>query len=218
MKSFDGSLAGFIDHTVLAAGCTLDDVVRVCEETVRYRFAAVVVPPVYAADAVATMTGTGIPVCSVVSFPFGWDSPDAKREQTTRLLDVGVGEIDMVMNVSGFLSARRGVVEREISVVADVCGEGVVLKVIIETACLSSGQIAEAALLCEQCGADIVKTSTGFSSRGATVDDIRIIKSVVGERTGVKASGGIRSGAQARALIQAGATRIGCSASIEVIG
>ncbi|UCH85775.1 MAG: deoxyribose-phosphate aldolase [Candidatus Latescibacterota bacterium] len=202
---------------MLKPGCTLDDVTRVCEETAAHKFAAVVVPPCFVADAVAAMAGTRIPVCSVVSFPFGWDPPADKRDQATRLLNKGATEIDMVMNVSAFLSGFNELVEDEIVVVRECCSADAVLKVIIETAYLDDAQIAAAARICVKAGAHYVKTSTGFAPRGATVEDIALIKRTIGDGAGIKAAGGIRTCKQALALVGAGATRLGCSASVGLI-
>jgi deoxyribose-phosphate aldolase len=217
MNSFDKSLASLIDHTMLSPGCTRADVKRVCDEARKYGFASVVVPPCYVPFAVEEMAGTTIHVCSVVSFPHGWDTPVGKREQTERLLEMGATEIDMVMNVSAFLSGRMDVVGKEVAVVRDICRSGVILKVIIETAYLDKNQIVTAARLVVDAGTDFVKTSTGFAPRGATVEDIRVIKSAVGARVGIKAAGGIRSRERAISLVDAGATRLGCSASVDLI-
>jgi deoxyribose-phosphate aldolase len=217
MSLSDESLAALIDHTLLSPGCTLADAKRVCAETARYRFAAVVVPPYFVPFAVTEMASSGIPVCSVVSFPHGWDPPAVKCDQARLLVEMGAAEIDMVMNVSAFLSGRADSIEEEVAAVREVCGRDAVLKVILETAYLGSDQIAMAARMTAGAGADIVKTSTGFAPRGATLEDIRIIKKAVGGSAGIKAAGGIRTRDQACALINAGATRLGCSASVDVI-
>jgi deoxyribose-phosphate aldolase len=217
MNSFDVALARIIDHTILSPGCVLSDVQRACGEAGRYGFASVVVPPCYVPFAVAEMKGTEIPVCSVVSFPFGWESAEAKREQSERLLEMGAQEIDMVMNIGEFLSGHKDVVAEEITAVSEICRGNAILKLIIETAYLHVEQIAEVARLGTDSGANMIKTSTGFAPRGATVEDIRVIKRAVGDRAGIKASGGIRTAEQAYALVEAGATRLGCSASVDLI-
>ncbi|MEJ2722707.1 MAG: deoxyribose-phosphate aldolase, partial [bacterium] len=188
-----------------------------CGEARTYRFAAVVVPPCFVPIAISEMGGTGIPVCSVVAFPFGWEIPATKSEQTERLLDSGVDEIDMVMNVPQFLSGRPEIVTEEVAAVARLCRGQAILKLIIETACLGDGQIAEAARLGADSGADYIKTSTGYASRGATVEDVRIIKQAIGDRCRIKASGKIRTRDQALSLVNAGAARLGCSASLDLI-
>ncbi|UCG52107.1 MAG: deoxyribose-phosphate aldolase [Candidatus Latescibacterota bacterium] len=217
MTAWDKNLSKIIDHTILKPDATETDIRRVCSETRQYRFAAVVVPPCYVPLAVSELGGSGVPVCSVVSFPLGWEPLDVKLKQTERLLSLGADEIDMVMNVSGFLSGQMSLVEKEIAEIASLCSDGAILKVIIETAYLDHDQIALAAQLGVEAGANIIKTSTGFGPRGASVDDVRIIKSAVSDRAGIKAAGGIRTKPQAQALVEAGATRLGCSTSVSLI-
>jgi deoxyribose-phosphate aldolase len=217
MTAWDKNLAKIIDHTILKPDTTEADISRICEESRRYRFASVVVPPCFVPLAVSELGGSGVPVCSVVSFPFGWEPPEAKLKQTEQLLSLGADEIDMVMNVSKFLSGHVEIVEKEIADVASLCSGKAVLKVIIETACLDPDQTTLAAQIGVEAGADFIKTSTGFGSRGASVEDVRIIKTAVSDRAGIKAAGGIRTKSQARALVEAGATRLGCSASISLV-
>jgi len=217
LDKWNRQLARIIDHTILKVGTTSEDVRSACREACVYRFAAVVVPPCYVPLAVAETGGKGIPVCSVVSFPFGWDTRDEKLRQIEALLRAGADEIDVVMNVSMFLAGRHDVVENETRDITALCKGRAIVKLIVETACLSSSQIALASSLGVEAGADFIKTSTGFSSRGAAVEDVVIIKSTVGDRAGIKASGGIRSREQAESLVRAGATRLGCSASLQVI-
>ncbi len=217
MENWNRSLARMIDHTMLKPGATEDDIRRACREACAYRFAAVVVPPCYVAVAVAETGGKGLPVCSVVSFPFGWDGRDEKLRQTEVLLRAGADEVDVVMSVSKFLSGQHGAVAQETTDIAALCKGQAVVKLIIETACLDASQIALASALGVEAGVDFIKTSTGFSHRGATVEDVRVIKSAVGDRVGIKASGGIRTRAQAEALIEAGATRLGSSTSVDLV-
>lgn len=206
-----------IDHTVLRPEATEDDVRRVCREACKYRFAAVVVPPCYVGVAVGETGGRGVPVCSVVSFPCGWDTSDEKLRQAEALLNAGVDEIDVVMNVSKFLSGRRDAVAKETGEIVAMCKDRAVVKLIIEAGCLDAQQIGLAATLGAEAGVDFIKTSTGVTHRGATVDDVRLIKSAVGDRVGIKASGGIHTRPEAEALVQAGATRLGCSASVKIV-
>ena len=217
VNNWDMRLARIIDHTILRPDATEDEVRRVCREACDYHFAAVVVPPCYVPLAVRATGGKGVPVCSVVSFPFGWDTTEHKLRQTEALLQAGVDEIDVVMNITRFLSGDHAVVRKEAAEIAALCGEEVAVKLIIETACLSEEQIALAASLGVEGGARFIKTSTGYARRGATVDDVRVIKAAVEERAGIKAAGGIRTRTQAEALVQAGATRLGCSASVDVV-
>ncbi len=217
MDKWNRDLARIIDHTILKPGATREDIRTACREACTYRFAAVVVPPCYVPLAVAETGGKGIPVCSVVSFPFGWDTRDEKLHQAEALLHSGADEIDVVMNVSMFLSGAVEAVEKETRDITALCKGRAVVKLIVETAYLDPSQIARASRLAVDAGVDFVKTSTGFASRGAAVEDILAIKSAVGDRAGIKASGGIRSREQAESLVQAGATRLGCSASLQVI-
>ena len=217
MNNWDKQLARMIDHTILKPDATEDDVRRVCREACDFRFAAVVVPPCYVPLAVRATGGKGIPICSVVSFPFGWDPTEHKLRQTEALLKAGVDEIDAVMNITRFLSGDREVVRKEAAEIVALCGENVAVKLIIETACLTEAQIALAASLGVEGGARFIKTSTGYAHRGATVEDVRAIKAAVGDSAGIKASGGIRTRSQAEALVRAGATRLGCSASVGVV-
>jgi len=217
VTNWDKQLARIIDHTILRPDATEDDIRRVCREACDYRFAAVVVPPCYVPLAVRATGGKGIRICSVVSFPFGWDAMEHKLQQTEALLKAGVDEIDVVMNITRFLSGDHAVVRKEAAEITALCGSEVAVKLIIETACLSEREIALAASLGVEGGARFIKTSTGYARRGATVDDIRVIKAAVEERAGIKAAGGIRTRAQAEALVQAGATRLGCSASVDVV-
>jgi deoxyribose-phosphate aldolase len=218
LDHWNKELARIIDHTILEPGATEEDVRRVCREACTYRFAAVVVPPCYVSLAVGETGGRGIPVCSVVSFPFGWDTGDEKLHQTEALLRGGADEIDVVMNISKFLSGRHDVVEKETRDITALCKGEAVVKLIIETAYLSAAQIALASQLGIEAGVGFIKTSTGFSRRGATEEDVHVIKEAVGDRAGIKAAGGIRTREQAESLVRAGATRLGCSASIQVIG
>jgi deoxyribose-phosphate aldolase len=217
LDNWNKQLARLIDHTMLRPEATEDDVRRACREACAYRFAAVVVPPCCVAVAVKETGGRGVPVCSVVSFPYGWDSSDEKLRQAEALLQAGVDEIDVVMNLSKFLSGRHDAVAKETRDFVALCKDRAVVKLIIETGCLDASQIALASTLGADAGVDFIKTSTGVSHRGATVDDVRAIKSAVGERVRIKASGGIRRRAEAEALVQAGAARLGCSASVEIV-
>lgn len=210
-------LAGMIDHTILKSSAGEADVERVCSEAKRYGFAAVVVPPCFVRTAVESVGQSGLAVCSVAGFPFGWEPSEDKLRQADVLLASGAVEIDVVMNVGAFLSGRRDVVESETRALADMLSGSAVFKLIIETAYLDEDGISEAALLGAGAGADFIKTSTGFASRGASPGDIRIIASAVGKDVGIKAAGGIRTRGQAEELIAAGATRLGCSASVGIV-
>jgi deoxyribose-phosphate aldolase len=215
--NWDRELAGVIDHTILKPSATERDVLMACDEAVRYGFACLVVAPFYLPVAVSRLQGSRAKVCTVVSFPFGAHMPMAKADEARRYINAGAEEIDAVMNIGAFLSGEHNVVQEEIKGLAAVCRDRAVFKFIIETAYLSPEQISTAAKLAGEFGVDLVKTSTGHAERGATTDDVRIIRVAVGDSVGVKASGGIKTAAFARELLEAGATRLGCSASVRVV-
>jgi deoxyribose-phosphate aldolase len=215
---WDRGLAGFIDHTVIKASTTEDDVLRACKDAVRYGFASVVVSPFYLPLIAERLRGSLVKTCTLVSFPLGAHAPEDKAEATRRYIGWGAQEIDVVMNVGAFLSGQHNVVEKEIISMASVCRGRAVFKLIIETGCLDERQIATATKLAVEHGADYVKTSTGFGGRGVTLMDVTIIKGVAGDKIGIKASAGINTPETARELLDAGATRLGSSASLDVIG
>jgi deoxyribose-phosphate aldolase len=217
MKQWDTRLASLIDHTLLRSNATAADIDRMCGEAMRYRFAAAVVPPFFVPRAAELLRGSGIPVCSVVSFPFGAQAPTEKAFETENLLKAGAGEIDAVMNIGAFLSGMYGVVQEELDLISTLCNGCAVSKIIIETAHLDRDGIVRAAGMGLAAGFDFIKTSTGYGPRGASVSDVELVRSVVGTQAGVKASGGIRTRLYALELVNAGATRIGCSQSIDVI-
>jgi deoxyribose-phosphate aldolase len=217
--SVDTALAKMIDHTVLSPRVSDDDVAMACEEARRIGFAAVVVPPEFLRAAVHGLGGSGVRVCTVVSFPDGDDTPEGKAGSVKRLIKKGADEIDMVMNVKAYLAGQTGVIEDEIRRAAEaVHGGGAIVKVIIETALLEPQQIADVTNRAAECGADFVKTSTGRASRGATVEDVKVIREAAAGRVRIKASGGIRTREFAKELIAAGADRIGTSASVQIVG
>jgi deoxyribose-phosphate aldolase len=217
MNSWDAQLAAMIDHTLLKPEAAETDIVRLCQEAIAHRFAAVVVQPFYVPVAAGRLSGSGIPVCSVVAFPFGAHPPEQKALESRILLEAGAGEIDMVMNIGAFLSGNYDVIRAELDQVVSVCRGTAVSKLIIETACLDREGIVRAAGMGCEAGFDFIKTSTGYASRGASLNDIELIRSAVGTRSGIKASGGIKTREGALELIKAGATRIGCSASLNII-
>ncbi len=210
-------LAKLIDHTILSPAATPRDVERYCRETLEYGFWGVMVNPYYVSLAKAVI-GNRAKVMSVVGFPFGATKPFLKAREAEAALNDGADEIDMVMNIGAFKAGLYEVVEREVKAVASVVHDyGGVLKVIIETGYLTPDEIAKASRLVVDAGADFVKTSTGYGPRGATVEDVEIIRRAVGDRAGVKAAGGIRTADQAIAMIKAGANRIGSSHGVDII-
>lgn len=215
---WDKKLAGCIDHTNLRANACEKDIVRLCEEAKEFAFKAAVVAPHYVSLASGELSGSAVRLCSVVSFPLGSLTPAMKAAEAEELLENGVQEIDMVMNIGAFLSHRFRIVEDEIRWIAEICRDrNALLKVIIETAYLDPAGIKSATELVAECGADFAKTSTGFTSPGATLDAVRCMKEAAGERLQIKAAGGIRTREAALRLILAGATRLGCSTSIDVV-
>lgn len=216
--AWDSKLAKRIDHTVLADSTEESDVKTACAMARQYGFATVVAAPEFLRVMVRELGGSGVRVCTVVSFPDGRDTPDGKADAAKRLVERGADEIDVVMNVDAFLEGDNEQVLGEIKKLRGVCGAGTTLKLIIETARLSPEQIAEASRLAADGGFDFVKTSTGRGSRGASVEDVKLIRAAAGDRVRIKAAGGIRTAEFARELIAAGADRIGTSASLEIIG
>jgi deoxyribose-phosphate aldolase len=215
---WDQDLASRIDHTLLTPTATSEDVRRACEASTQFGFAALVVHPYYVPMVARELQSTPVRVCSVVAFPFGAENDTQKAAASQHLIDAGAGEIDVVMNIGAFLSGDEAMVSREIASVVKACRRGrVVLKLIIETAYLSGLQIERAARLGVDGGVDFVKTSTGYGPRGASVDDVQRIRRVTGDAAGVKASGGIRTRKFALELLAAGATRLGCSTSLELV-
>lgn len=211
-------LAGFIDHTLLKPDATAAEIDRMCEEAREYEFASVCVNPAWIARVASNLRGTSVKACSVVGFPLGATTPHIKAMEARRALRDGAAEIDMVINIGALKSGDLDLVERDIVGVADACREaGAVCKVIIETALLTDEEKVIASRLAVRAKAHFVKTSTGFSSGGATVYDVALMREAVGPRIGVKASGGVRSREDAMDMIAAGATRIGASAGISIV-
>jgi deoxyribose-phosphate aldolase len=208
-------LARRIDHTALKPETTRADVERLCRETREHAFAAACVAPVWVRDAARCLGGAGPRVCAVIAFPHGAETAGGKADAARRALEDGARELDMVIALGLLKSGDGGAVERDIRGVVEAARPfGAIVKVILETALLSDEEKVLGCRLAEAAGADFVKTSTGFGPGGATVADVALLARTVGGRLGVKASGGIRSLDFALALIDAGATRLGCSASV----
>jgi len=213
-------LAALIDHTLLAPDALPEDIDRLCDEAVQHRFASVCVQPCYAARAAARLAPYGVPVASVVGFPHGATTTATKRFEAEKLLAVGARELDMVMAIGACRSEQWTVVADDVrSVVqaAERSGSGALVKVIIEACMLIDAEKVAACVIAEECGADFVKTSTGYGGGGATVEDVALVRRVVGDRLGVKAAGGIRTRAQAVAMAAAGASRLGTSAGPAIV-
>ncbi len=212
------TIAKMIDHTLLKADATAEDIKILCEEAKAYQFFSVCVNPTWVSLAVEELAGTDVKVCTVVGFPLGATTVETKSNETKDAIASGAQEIDMVINIGALKSGDTQLVTRDIqAVVSEAQKSKSLVKVIIETSLLTDDEKKLACELAKDAGAHFVKTSTGFSSGGATVEDIQIMRSIVGEQLGVKASGGIRDQKFAKNLIQAGATRIGASASIDLL-
>lgn len=211
-------LTRYIDHTLLKPEATPDAVVLVCREAVAYHFAAVCVNPVFVPLVAKELAGSDVAVCSVVGFPLGATSTASKVCETELAVAKGATEIDMVIPVGLLKAGKTREVREDIAAVAAAChGQGAILKVILETALLTDDEKVTACKLCQEAGADFVKTSTGFSTGGATAADIALMRKTVGPDMGVKAAGGIHNYAEAMAMIEAGATRIGASKGIAIV-
>jgi deoxyribose-phosphate aldolase len=214
----DPSVAGMIDHTLLKPDATPDQVAQLCYEARKYSFASVCVNPSYVKLCADLLKGSSVKVCTVIGFPLGASAPDVKIFETETALREGAGEIDMVINIGALKGRDYTLVARDIAGVVRVAhAAGALVKVIIETALLNEEEKITACLLAKEAGADYVKTSTGFSGGGATVADIALMRRVVGPEMGVKASGGVKDYADAKSLVDAGATRIGASAGVKIV-
>lgn len=212
-------LASYIDHTLLRPDATEQQVLQLCDEARNYGFAAVCVPPCYVQLAKDRLgVGTQVKVATVIGFPLGYQHPKVKFLETHQAIADGANEIDVVMNVSAFKSGKYEAVENELGDLAKFCHlKEAELKVIIETALLTEEEIVKACELCANAEVDFVKTSTGFAAGGATLEHIKLMRRVLPTSMKIKASGGIKTFADAEALIRAGADRLGCSASIQIV-
>jgi deoxyribose-phosphate aldolase len=214
----DGSLAHMIDHTLLKPDATHDQVAQLCYEARKHGFASVCVNPTNVKLCQQLLEGSSVPICVVVGFPLGATPTEVKVFETQQAIREGASEVDMVINVGALKSRDYELVERDIASIARACHAGnAILKVIIEAALLTDEEKVAACQLAKVAGADFVKTSTGFGPGGATVDDVALMRRVVGPTMGVKAAGGIRTFSDAPKMIAAGASRIGASASVKII-
>jgi deoxyribose-phosphate aldolase len=210
------SYAKYIDHTLLAMNATEDQIRKLCDEAKEYHFYSVCVNSGYVPLAASLLNGSDVKVCSVVGFPLGAMLTCAKVYETEMAIKAGAQEIDMVINVGWLKSNDWDAVKNDIEAVFKACGQ-VPLKVILETCLLTKEEIVKVCTICKEIGVAFVKTSTGFSVAGATVEDVKLMRKTVGDKMGVKASGGIRNRETAEAMIQAGATRLGASAGIAIV-
>jgi deoxyribose-phosphate aldolase len=212
-------LARYIDHTLLKPEASQSEILTLCQEAAKYRFASVCVNPGYVSLCVEQLKGTEVRVCTVIGFPLGATSSASKAFETEQAIRDGAREVDMVMNIGMLKSAAYEYVESDIfAVVSTARRYHVLTKVIIETALLTDEEKIKACVLAKRAGADFVKTSTGFSKGGATAGDVALMRRVVGTAMGVKAAGGVRSREDALAMVASGADRIGASASVRIVG
>jgi deoxyribose-phosphate aldolase len=211
-------VASMIDHTLLKPDATRVNIEELCREAAQFKFATVCVNPTWVALASRLLAGSGVGVCSVVGFPLGATMPDVKGYETQRAIFDGAREIDMVINVGALKSGDLRAVERDLEAVTSPCRScGALSKVIIEAALLTDDEKITACTLAKAAGADYVKTSTGFASGGATAADVALMRRVVGAEMGVKAAGGVRDFEGMKAMIAAGATRVGASAGVKIV-
>ncbi|HLR92026.1 MAG TPA: deoxyribose-phosphate aldolase [Atopostipes sp.] len=211
------NIAQYIDHTILNADATKEDIQRICEEAKEYHFKTVCIQPYWVKYAKELLEGTDVGVTTVIGFPLGANTTDIKVAEAKQALAEGVSDVDMVINIGALKSEDYDTVLEDIQAVVNAVDGKAVVKVIIETSLLTKPEKIRASELAKQAGADFVKTSTGFSTGGATLDDVRLMRATVGPKMGVKASGGVRSYEDAVAMIEVGATRIGASSGIKIV-
>lgn len=209
--------ANYFDHTILKADATEEQVAAICREALEHEFASVCVNQYYTKFVADALKGSGVKVCTVVGFPLGMSDTRVKAFETKAAIEDGAEEVDMVINVGALKDQKYDYVRDEIKALKEVCGEEVVLKVIIETCLLTDEEKVKACELAKEAGADFVKTSTGFSTGGAKAEDVALMRKTVGDTMGVKASGGIHTAKEAQAMIDAGASRLGTSATLALI-
>ena len=212
------SLARFIDHTILKNTTTIADIDKICNEAIEHRFAAVCVPPYYVQDAKKLVADTGVKVATVIGFPFGYHHYKTKLEEARLAIDEGADELDMVMNIAAFKSNDLAYVETEVDQLSKLTTEnGKTLKVIIESGSLSKEEIIKCCELYKHFPVQFLKTSTGYAEKGASVEAVQTMRQHLPESIQIKASGGIRTAEFAEQLVAAGATRLGCSASVAIV-
>ncbi len=216
-KMTNVNLAKMIDHTILKPDATAEQIITCCEEAIKYQFASVCVSPFYVPIVAQILHGTTIKVCTVIGFPLGATTTNTKVFETQEAIKNGATEVDMVLNISALKSGNWEFVQQDIQAVVDSTIRKASVKVILETCLLTTKEKETACHISKNAGADFVKTSTGFSIKGATVEDIILMRRVVGPNMGVKASGGIKDVKTAMEMIKAGANRIGTSSGITII-
>ena len=211
------NIAGMIDHTLLKADATKEQIEKLCLEAREYQFASVCVNPVWVKEAVQALNGSSVKVCTVIGFPLGATTSETKVFEAKNAIENGATEVDMVINIGALKNDDLVTVEEDIHAVVHAAKGKAITKVIIETCLLTEKQKVSACQLAVKAGAQFVKTSTGFSTGGATVEDVALMRSIVGPEIGVKASGGIRSLDDMKKMIEAGASRVGASAGVQIM-
>ncbi|MEI6102048.1 MAG: deoxyribose-phosphate aldolase [Eubacteriales bacterium] len=210
-------MAKYVDHTILKPGASLEDVRKICDEAKKYKFASVCVNPSYIKFVSEALSGSGVTPCCVVGFPLGACTPESKAAEAADAAINGAKEVDMVINVGAIKSNDWALVKRDIEGVVNATRGRAIVKVIIETCLLTDEEKVKACTVSKIAGAHFVKTSTGFSTGGATVADVKLMRQTVGDALGVKASGGIKDYKTALAMIQAGANRLGTSSGADIV-
>ncbi|MCS1350454.1 deoxyribose-phosphate aldolase [Mechercharimyces sp. CAU 1602] len=210
------NLAALIDHTLLKPEATVGQIDELCAEAKQHQFASVCVNPIWVKRCAEHLKGSGVKVCTVIGFPLGATTPEVKAFETRQAIEHGATEVDMVMNIGAFKSGDLDLVKMDMKAVVEAAGDCVV-KVILETGFLSDEEVEIASRKAKEAGAHFVKTSTGFGPGGATVDHIRLMRRIVGDQMGVKASGGVRDRETVHKMVAAGATRIGASSGVAIV-
>jgi deoxyribose-phosphate aldolase len=211
------NVAKMIDHTALKAETKKEQIMVLCQEAKEYGFASVCVNPTWVELAAEMLTGSDVKVCTVIGFPLGANTPETKAFETKDAIEKGATEVDMVINIGALKDKNDELVERDIRAVVEAAKGKALTKVIIETCLLTEEEKVRACELAVKAGTDYVKTSTGFSTGGATIEDITLMRKTVGPDIGVKASGGVRDVQGAKDMIEAGATRIGASSGVSIV-
>jgi deoxyribose-phosphate aldolase len=211
------NVAAMIDHTLLKPEATRQQIESLCQEAKEYKFASVCVNPTWVSTAKELLAGSGVMVCTVIGFPLGATTSETKAFETKNAIENGAEEVDMVINIGALKDHNDELVEKDIRAVVEAAKGKAHTKVIIETSLLTKEEKVRACELSVKAGADFVKTSTGFSTGGATAEDIALMRKTVGPEVGVKASGGVRNTEDVQKMIEAGATRIGASSSIAIV-
>ncbi|MCR2820446.1 deoxyribose-phosphate aldolase [Lederbergia panacisoli] len=211
------NIAKYIDHTLLKADATKESIKTLCEEAKEYHFASVCVNPTWVKYASSLLKSTDVKVCTVIGFPLGATTTETKAFETKNAIENGAHEIDMVVNIGALKDENLELVEEDIAAVCAAAKGKALVKVIIETSLLTNTEKENACNIAKRAGADFVKTSTGFSTGGATAEDVKLMRKVVGSELGVKASGGVRSIEDVQKMINAGATRIGASSGVAIM-